>query len=99
MTELPSTDKLFNMKSVTDIKNKGIPVIAFVLFVSCGGVLSVGNNFTQQGTVAAERLVKLLEEKGKVAVMQDIRSSNHNERYVAQIAVLKHPSIEIVDGV
>jgi ribose transport system substrate-binding protein len=93
-------DKLFNMKSVTDIKNKGIPVIVFDSPAPVAGVLSVGNNFTQQGTVAAERLVKLLEEKGKVAVMQGYPSApNHNERYVAQIAVLKkHPSIEIVDG-
>jgi len=93
-------DKLFNMKSVADIKNKGIPVIVFDSPAPVAGILSVGNNFTQQGTVAAERLAKLLEEKGKVAVMQGYPSApNHHERYVAQIAVLKkYPGIVIVDG-
>jgi ribose transport system substrate-binding protein len=93
-------DKLFNMKSITDIKNKGIPVIVFDSPAPVAGILSVGNNFTQQGTVAAERLVKLLGEKGKVAVMQGYPSApNHNERYVSQMAVLKKcPGIEIVDG-
>jgi ribose transport system substrate-binding protein len=86
-------DKLFNMKSITDIKNKGIPVIVFDSPAPVAGILSVGNNFTQQGTVAAERLVKLLGEKGYPS------APNHNERYVAQMTVLKkYPGIEIVDG-
>ena len=72
-------DKLFNMKSIADIKNKGIPVIVFDSPAPVAGILSVGNNFTQQGTVAAERLAKLLEEKGKVAVMQGYPSApNHH---------------------
>jgi ribose transport system substrate-binding protein len=93
-------DKLFDMKSITDIKNKGIPVIVFDSPAPVAGILSVGNNFIQQGIVAAERLVKLIREKGKVAVMQGFPSApNHNERFEAQIAVLKkHKDIIIVDG-
>jgi ribose transport system substrate-binding protein len=93
-------DKLFDMKSITDIKNKGIPVIVFDSPAPVAGILSVGNNFIQQGIVAAERLVKLIGEKGKVAVMQGFPSApNHNERFEAQIAVLKkHKDIIIVDG-
>ena len=93
-------DKLFNMKSGTEINNKGIPVIVFDSPAPIAGILSVGNNFTQQGIVAAERLVKLLGESGKVAVMQGFPSApNHNERFEAQIAVLKkYPGITIVDG-
>jgi ribose transport system substrate-binding protein len=93
-------DKLFNMKSGTEINNKGIPVIVFDSPAPVAGILSVGNNFTQQGIVAAERLVKLLGESGKVAVMQGFPSApNHNERFEAQVAVLKkYPGITIVDG-
>jgi ribose transport system substrate-binding protein len=61
---------------------------------------SVGNDFAQQGTVAAERLIVLIGGRGKVAVMQGFPSApNHRERYEAQLAVLKrHLGISIVDG-
>ena len=61
---------------------------------------SVGNDFAQQGTIAAERLVGLIGGRGKVAVMRGFPSApNHRERYEAQLAVLKrHPGISIVDG-
>jgi ribose transport system substrate-binding protein len=93
-------DNLFNMKAIAKIKNKGIPLIVFDSPSPEAGILSVGNNFAQQGVIAAERLVKLIEEKGKVAIMQGFPSApNHKERFEAQIAVLKnYPGITIVDG-
>ena len=93
-------DNLFNMKAIAKIRNKGIPLIVFDSPSPEAGILSVGNNFIQQGAVAAERLVKLIEEKGKVAIMQGFPSApNHKERYEAQIAVLKkYSGITIVDG-
>jgi ribose transport system substrate-binding protein len=62
--------------------------------------VSIGNDFAQQGIIAAERLVKLLGGAGKVAVMQGYPTApNHKERYEAQMAVLrKHPRITVVDG-
>jgi ribose transport system substrate-binding protein len=61
---------------------------------------SIGNDFAQQGIIAAERLVKLLGGAGKVALMQGYPTApNHKERYEAQMAVLrKHPRITVVDG-
>ena len=93
-------DNLFNMKSVSHIKDKGIPIIVFDSPSPEAGISSVGNDFAQQGTIAAERLVRLIRGTGIVAVMQGFPSApNHKERYEAQIATLKkHPGITIVDG-
>ena len=93
-------DNLFNMKAITEIKNKGIPIIVFDSPSPEAGISSVGNNFTQQGVIAAERLVGLIGGRGMVAVMQGFPSApNHRERYEAQISVLKkYPGITIVDG-
>jgi len=93
-------DNLFNMKAIGEIRNKGISIIVFDSPSPEARILSVGTDFTQQGTVAAERLVRLVRGRGKVAVMQGSPSApNHKERYEAQIAVLKgHSTITIVDG-
>ena len=93
-------DNLLNMKAIVEIRNKGIPIIVFDSPSPEPGISSVGNNFTQQGLVAAERLVRLIQGKGMVAVMQGFPSApNHKERYDAQVAVLKkYPNITIVDG-
>jgi ribose transport system substrate-binding protein len=93
-------ENLLNMKAIAEIKSKDIPLIVFDSPSPETGISSVGNNFTQQGVIAAERLVGLIGEKGKVAVMQGFPSApNHKERYDAQIAVLKkYPEITIVDG-
>ena len=93
-------DDLLKMKAIAEIRNKSIPIIVFDSPSPEAGISSVGNNFTQQGLVAAERLVRLIQGKGMVAVMQGFPSApNHKERYDAQIAVLKkYPNIAIVDG-
>ncbi|HWQ89916.1 MAG TPA: substrate-binding domain-containing protein [Desulfitobacteriaceae bacterium] len=93
-------ENLVNMKVIAEIKNKGIPLIVFDSPSPEAGITSVGNNFTQQGIIAAERLVGLIGKRGKVAVMQGFPSApNHKERYEAQIAVLKkYPEITIVAG-
>ncbi len=91
---------LFEMKAITEIKNKGIPIIVFDSPSPKASISSVGNDFTQQGIVAAERLIKLIGGRGKVAVMQGFPSApNHKERYEAQVAALKkHSGINIVNG-
>jgi ribose transport system substrate-binding protein len=65
-----------------------------------GSITSVGNNFAQQGVIAAERLAKLIGYTGKVAVMQGYPTApNHKERYEAQVEVLKrYQDITVVDG-
>ncbi len=93
-------DALRNMPEAYAIKEQGIPIILFDSPSPEPGITSVGNDFTRQGVIAAERLVSLIAEKGKVAVMQGFPTApNHKERYEAQLAVLKrYPDISIVDG-
>lgn len=94
-------DAVGTMTVIDAIRAQGIPVIVFDSPSPAGsGLSSVGNNFTEQGQIAAERLVELIGAEGKVAVMQGFPTApNHKERYDAQIAVLKkYPNITIVDG-
>jgi ribose transport system substrate-binding protein len=93
-------DNLFNMRAIREIKNTGIPIIVFDSPSPEAGISSIGNDFTQQGIVAAERLVRLIEGIGIVAIMQGFPSApNHKERYEAQITALKkYPGIKIVNG-
>lgn len=93
-------DSVENMRIIYSIKDQKIPIILFDSPSPEAGISSVGNDFAQQGVIAAERLVKLIGERGKVAVMQGFPTApNHKARYEAQIAVLKkYPAIETVEG-
>jgi ribose transport system substrate-binding protein len=93
-------DAVDHMKAIFHLRDLGIPVVLFDSPSSDPGITSIGNNYTRQGTIAADRLVKLISHSGKVAVMKGYPSApNHKERYEAQIAVLrKHPDITVVDG-
>jgi ribose transport system substrate-binding protein len=77
-----------------------VPVVLFDSPSPEPGMTSVGNDFVQQGVIAAERLVGLIDARGTVAVMQGFPSApNHRQRYEAQVAVLsRHAGITIVDG-
>lgn len=89
-----------NMPSIREIRRRGVPIILFDSPSPEPGMTSVGNDFAQQGNIAAERLVVLIDGRGKVAVMRGFPSApNHKERYEAQVAVLRrHADISIVDG-
>jgi ribose transport system substrate-binding protein len=97
---LDPVDTIGNMPLVDNIRKRGIPIILFDSTSPQPEITSVGNDFTQQGVIAAERLVRLLGASGKVAVMQGFPTApNHKERYEAQIAVLeKYRQITVVDG-
>jgi ribose transport system substrate-binding protein len=60
----------------------------------------VGNDFAEQGAMAARRLVQRIGGAGKVAIMQGVPTApNHRERHQAQVRVLRqHPAITILDG-
>jgi len=93
-------DAIGHMAAIRRIKEQGIPVVLFDSPSPDSSITSVGNNFAQQGIIAAERLAKLLGYSGKVALMQGFPTApNHKERYEAQMAVLKqYPGISVVDG-
>lgn len=93
-------DAVGHMTALNRIRNQGIPVVLFDSPSPDSSITSVGNNFTQQGIIAAERLAKLIGYAGKVAVMQGYPTApNHKERYEAQLAVLgKYSGITVVDG-
>lgn len=86
---------------IEQIEAQGIPVVLFDAPSPAGsGLTTVGNDFAEQATIAADRLAKEIGEKGKVAVMQGFPSApNHAERYQAHLdALAKYPNIEVVDG-
>lgn len=93
-------DTVGHMQVISRIRSEGIPVVLFDSPSPEPGITSIGNDFSMQGQIAAERLVTLIGGVGKVAVMQGYPTApNHQKRYEAQRAVLeKHPRITIVDG-
>jgi len=93
-------DAVEHLPSIGKIRQWGMPIILFDSPSPEPGMTSVGNDFAQQGSIAAERLASLIGGRGKVAVMRGFPSApNHKERYEAQVAVLKkHAGISIVDG-
>lgn len=97
---LDPVDALGNMGVINVIKNEGIPLVLFDSPSPDKSLTCIGTNFTQQGIIAAERLLRLINYNGKVAIMQGYPTApNHKERYEAQLNVLKqNPNITIVDG-
>jgi ribose transport system substrate-binding protein len=93
-------DAVGNMAAIQRTRDQGIPVVLFDSPSPDRSITSVGNDFAQQGVVAAERLVELIGHAGKVAVMQGFPTApNHRERYEAQREVLKkYPRITVLDG-
>lgn len=93
-------DALSNLPETRAIRNQGIPLIVFDSPSPEPGITSVGNDFTQQGAIAANRLVQLIGEAGKVAIMKGVPTApNHSQRYQAQMDILKRcRGIVIVDG-
>ena len=93
-------DTVDHMAAIERVRDRGIAVVLFDSPCPDGRITSVGNDFAQQGIIAAERLAGLIGFTGKVAVMQGFPSApNHHERYLAQLQVLKkYPDITVVDG-
>lgn len=93
-------DAIGNMAAINHIRGLGIPLVVFDSPSPDPGITSVGNDFAQQGTIAAERLAALLGYAGKVAVMRGYPTApNHRQRYEAQLTVLaKYPGMAVVDG-
>lgn len=93
-------DAVGHMTAISRIRDQGIPVVLFDSPSPDASITSIGNDFAQQGVIAAERLVRLLGHAGKVAIMQGYPTApNHKERYEAQLAVLRrYPGITVVDG-
>lgn len=93
-------DAIANLPAIIAIQDEGIPVVLFDSPSSAPAFSSVGNDFAEQGALAAERLVSLIGETGEVAIMQGFPTApNHRQRYEAQLAVLRqHPAITVVDG-
>lgn len=78
----------------------GIAVVVFDSPAAEPGITGVGNNFAEQGEMAARRLAHLLDGVGEVAVMQGVpEAPNHRQRYQAQVATLgEYAEITVVDG-
>ncbi len=61
-------------------------------------ITSVGNDYCKQARIASERLVKLLEGRGEVAIMQGVPTApNHAIRFRCHQEVLRRfPGIQVV---
>ena len=93
-------DAVSHITAINHIRSAGIPVVLFDSPSEDNSITSIGNNFSEQGEIAAERIAKLIGYAGKVAVMQGFPlAPNHRARYEAQLNVLnKYPEICVVDG-
>ena len=93
-------DVIANLPALAATRELGIPVVVFDSPSPDPGFTSVGNDFSEQGRLAARRLVDLIGATGEVAIMQGFPTApNHRQRYEAQLAVLReHPAITVVDG-
>lgn len=97
---LDPVDTLAHLPALAVARQRSIPVLVFDAPSSNPNVCSVGNDFAEQGAMAARRLVQRIGGSGKVAVMQGVPTApNHRERHRAQLRVLQeHPAITVVDG-
>lgn len=88
------------MAGVARARELGIPVVVFDSPSPEEGITGVGNDFAEQGEIAARRLAGLLNGTGEVAIMRGVpEAPNHSQRYDAQVAVLaEFPGITVVDG-
>lgn len=93
-------DAVGHMSAINRIRDQGIPVVLFDSPSPDPGITGIGNDFSEQGIIAAERLAGLIGYAGKVAVMRGYPTApNHQARYEAQMAVLmKYSDIVAVDG-
>jgi ribose transport system substrate-binding protein len=92
-------DPALNGPVMAAVLAAGISIVAFdSVAPESLGILSIGNDFHAQATMAAERLVELMGGTGKVAIMQGVPTApNHRIRYEAHKAVFaKYPGIEVV---
>ncbi len=89
-----------NMESLRRLQDMGVAVVLFDSPTAHSGLCSVGNDFIEQGRLAAERLVLEINGTGKVAIMKGVPTApNHLQRYEAQCAVLRqYAGVTIVDG-
>ena len=93
-------DSIEHLPALASLQAAGTPVLVFDAPSPAPGMTSIGNCFSEQGAIAAERLAGLLGYAGKVALMRGCPTApNHQERHAAQLDVLaKYPDITVVDG-
>lgn len=93
-------ERVADMPALAHAAEMGIPVAVFDSPSPEPGVTGVGNDFAEQGEIAARRLATLLDGHGEVAIMRGVPTApNHQQRYAAQLAVLsEYPGITVVEG-
>lgn len=92
-------DAAGNKTVLQSIIKAGIPVVAFDSVAPPElGITSIGNDFEEQARTASAMLVKMLNGKGKVAIMQGFPTAvNHRIRYLShKKEFAKYPGIKVV---
>ena len=88
-----------NRPVLQEVKDGGIEVVVFDSLPPEGMTFtSIGNDFCRQAEIASERLVQILDGRGKVAIMQGvITAPNHRIRYECHKKVFeKYRGIELI---
>ncbi len=92
-------DSEANRPVLQELEDRGVRVVVFDSLPPEGMTFtSIGNDFCRQAELASERLVQILDGRGKVAIMQGVPTApNHRIRYECHKAVFKkYPGIELV---
>ncbi|WP_243429522.1 substrate-binding domain-containing protein [Acetobacter sacchari] len=96
---LDPLDEKGNRSTMEEADGQGVGLTVFDSPPPQGmDVTGVGADFCEQGTLAAERLVKLIDEKGEVAIMMGVPTApNHSIRAQCEQKVFaKYPAIKVV---
>lgn len=96
---LDPLDEKGNRSTMEESIEQGVPLTVFDSPAPDGmDVTAVGADFCEQGTMAAERLVTLLNKKGEVAIMMGVPTApNHAMRAACEKKVFaKYPDIKLV---
>ena len=93
-------ERVADMPTLARATEMGIPLVMFDSPSPEPGLTGVGNDFAEQGAIAAQRLAELLDGQGEVAIMRGVpHAPNHQQRFDAQAAVLaQYPGITVIDG-
>ncbi|NVN05182.1 substrate-binding domain-containing protein [Asaia spathodeae] len=92
-------DEKGNRSTMQEAVDEKIPMTVFDSLPPEGmEITAVGADFCEQGTLAAERLAKLINHKGEVAVMMGVPTApNHALRARCELKVFaKYPDIKVV---
>lgn len=96
---IDAVDVNASMPILKEAINRGIPTVLFVSTAPQGSQITyISNDFYDQGRIEGEELLKRIDNKGKVAILNGVpTNSAHADRFRALNDLFdKHPDVEVV---